>query len=194
MGKHWANLQMHRSTTKLFSFLLSTPLVFIASNHILCLVFISWSSTSQAVSPMRASTYCLKIRDSLFFIARPSAIIYSSQPGMAVCRPTLSTSVQEAAKGPPEEFCLEEPEFQASSEIIFFSFYLHSLVRKENHDMFTLTILVSVTDACCLSLMMISIVWYLNQPWVLCFCSLIVFIIRDPLLVSLIVKNNVSQL
>lgn len=79
-GKHWASLEVHRPTTELF-FLLSISLVFAASNHILSLVFISQISTNQAVSPMRASTSCLRIRDSLFFIARASTTAQLCQSG-----------------------------------------------------------------------------------------------------------------
>lgn len=96
MGKHWANLQIHGPTTGFFSFL-AIPLEFIVNNHILSSVLTSWSSKSQAISPVRASTSSLRIRNSLFFITRPSVTAYLSQTGMQVLHSTLSNSEQPRA-------------------------------------------------------------------------------------------------
>lgn len=97
MGKLWANLQIHGPTTESFSFLLSIPLEFIVNNHILSSVLTWWSSKNQAVSPARASTSSLRIRNSLFLITSPSVTAYPSQTGMQVLHSTLSNREQPRA-------------------------------------------------------------------------------------------------
>lgn len=122
MGKYWANWERHGPTTEFFSFVPSIPLEFIVNNHIL-----SSALTSQAVKAKLLLLWApellwepqspsLRIRNSLFFITHSIPV-----PDWDASPPLYSFK-QWTAQGPPEEFCLEEPEFQASSEFFGFCF------------------------------------------------------------------------
>lgn len=128
MGKHWASLQMQRSAQVNYRALLlpaTYPLVFIASNHTPSLVFISRSCTSQAASPVRASTSCRRIRgDFLFFMARPAATAYCLD-GSLLLRSfrRCSTRVREAA---PKECSGKSQNFKHPMKRIFLLIWFQS--------------------------------------------------------------------
>lgn len=109
-GQAYKYRSQHR-LTKLF-FLLPPP-VFTASDHS---VFISRSCTSQAASPVRASTSCPRIRgDFLFSIARPQ----HSAACTAACCLLFQTPQYKGLRGSTKRILWKKPKLQASCEMYF---------------------------------------------------------------------------
>lgn len=191
-GKHWASLQMQRSPScYLF------PFVFIASNPIPSIVSISQSCTSQAVSTGPRNINLLSYHQKRFLVLHGKIISHSAPlPALdsSLLLHSFSARVWEAAQGLTRRIISGKTKnFKHPWNGSFCLFYLHSLFRKKRHSVFTLTVLKSGRWVCWLRLTDVFHCLVLKNPYVLFFCSLIVFIIRDPILASVTVQNSVSR-